>query len=260
MSQNKNLHLIKWTLTTLAVVLAVLVFVLWIFTQRSPDNLETQSQVDWLSVTPQDARDIVRIARVDMQNAGWVVARGVEGDRLGQVIEISPYLSAGIHSDVEITLGEFYNGEELVVMIYEDNIDKVFNDLDVPTLDKNGRMIARYIETGEAIPLAMAESGAGSVSHMMPGVEMIQIRYTNDGFIPKNVSLKAGSMVEFVNESDREMWVASDLHPTHERLPTFDQFRPSPKGGVYRYVFDKVGTWPYHDHMSPSDDGVIMVE
>ena len=242
------------------VVLTAIVFLVWMFTQGRSDSLETQSQVDRLSVTPQDAKDKVRIDRVDMQNAGWVVARGVEGDRLGQIIEISPYLSAGVHSDVEIVLGEFYNGEEIVVMIYEDNADKVFNDLDVPALDKDGRMIARYLETGEAILLAMAESGAGNVSHMMPGMEMIQVRYTNDGFVPKNVSLKAGSMVEFVNESDRGMWVASDLHPTHERLPTFDQFRPSPKGGVYRYVFDKAGTWPYHDHMTPSDDGVIVVE
>jgi hypothetical protein len=63
-------------------------------------------------------------------------------------------------------------------------------------------------------------------------------------------------MVEFVNDSDIEMWVASNPHPQHDILPTFDEFDGVKKGEVYTYTFDKKGTWPYHDHINAAKEGV----
>jgi len=64
-------------------------------------------------------------------------------------------------------------------------------------------------------------------------------------------------MVHFVNESDTQMWVASDSHPAHDVLQTFDQFKP---GDMFMYVFEEPGTWEYHDHLNPSAIGEIIVK
>lgn len=120
-------------------------------------------------------------------------------------------------------------------------------------------MIARYVKTGEPLPASITEADA-SGAHTMPGAPgMVRVRYTDNGFVPAKVEVSTGTMVEFVNESSMEMWVASDVHPSHEKLPTFDQFRSFRKGGLYRYVFDKAGTWEYHDHISPSLVGIVTV-
>ena len=49
------------------------------------------------------------------------------------------------------------------------------------------------------------------------------MRYTDGGFVPANLEVPVGTVVEFKNESSGEMWVESDLHPAHNILPTFDQ-------------------------------------
>jgi plastocyanin len=85
------------------------------------------------------------------------------------------------------------------------------------------------------------------------------VTYTDSGFAPQPLSIKKGSTVTFVNESSRGMWVASGVHPTHQLLPGFDQLSTSPKGGTYEYVFTKVGTWKYHNHVNPSDGGTVVV-
>ena len=66
-------------------------------------------------------------------------------------------------------------------------------------------------------------------------------------------------MVHFVNESSIDMWVATDDHPAHTDLPTFDQFKGSPPGEQYVYIFDEVGEWKYHDHLTPTATGIITV-
>ena len=85
------------------------------------------------------------------------------------------------------------------------------------------------------------------------------VTYTDTGFAPKTVTVKQGSMVTFVNESGKSMWVASALHPTHQLLPGFVQLKNVPRGGTYEYTFEKVGTWKYHNHVVASDTGSVTV-
>ena len=85
------------------------------------------------------------------------------------------------------------------------------------------------------------------------------VTYTDSGFSPSPVTVTKGSIVTFVNESGRGMWVASGLHPTHQLLPGFDQLKPVSRDGVYEYTFDSVGTWQYHNHIRESDVGVVAV-
>ena len=252
-------------LLVLVVILIVAGVSFFLYSKNITNTTDAVPQINSVSfelvVPPQTPTDAVTVDQVTMSVNGYLVARGIDGGRLDQVIEISKYLEKGQHKNVKIPLGDFYNGEELIVMIYEDEGDKVFNDIDLPALDGEGRMIARYVKTGEPLPTSITEADASGVpAHTMPGAPtMVKVRYTDTGFIPSKIEVSAGTMVEFVNESNMEMWVASDVHPSHEKLPTFDQFKSFKKGGLYRYVFDKAGAWEYHDHINPSLVGIVTV-
>ncbi len=92
-----------------------------------------------------------------------------------------------------------------------------------------------------------------------PAATVTEVSYTADGFIPKDITIKAGDSVRFANNSASLMWVASDNHPTHELYSEFDQKTAVPNGGVYTFKFDKVGTWTYHNHVESSNTGTITV-
>ena len=90
-------------------------------------------------------------------------------------------------------------------------------------------------------------------------IEKTTVSYTDSGFTPKSVTVKQGTTVTFTNNSSTAMWVASDVHPTHQLLPGFDELKSIQKGGTYEYTFVKVGTWTYHNHTSPGDKGTVAV-
>ncbi len=229
--------------------------------ELAPDNTKSTIRQS-LTIIAQDAKQSVHIDSIIIPTDGYVVIRGIEGTRLGQIIEISELLSAGEHADITIDLGDFYDGtQELVAMIYGENGDRVFNDNDKPLKMADGSYTARYVRTGAAVSteiLSTASTVTGG--HVMGSGPMIQVRYTDTGFEPASLKVVAGTMVEFVNESSKDMWVASNEHPEHGILPTFDEFESVAKGGTYTYVFDKKGSWAYHDHINPATEGVIIVK
>lgn len=216
-----------------------------------------------LVVIPQpDLDTMVVIEQVVLQNPGFLVVRSVQNDRLSQIIEVSSYLEAGVHSKVTIDLGKFYNGAtDLIVVVYKDvENDHIFNDLDQPMITTNNTIIARYVRTGKVVSAELFTKIGESVPHTMGRVQMETIRYTNQGFVPTILVVQVGAMVQFVNESDTDMWVASNEHPGHTDLPTFDQFSASEKNSTYTYTFDQKGMWTFHDHLQPAFDGVVEVQ
>jgi plastocyanin len=190
------------------------------------------------------------------------VLREVINGTAAQIVEISSYLEAGTYSDVAIPVGEFYTGEaELMVIVYTDQgNDRVLNDLDQPFEASDGAFVATYVATGLSVPAEVFTSAQGtlpvSISMGEMAMDMPTITYTNDGFEPATLEVKRGAMVHFVNESDTQMWVASDSHPAHDVLPTFDQFKP---GDLYMYIFEEAGEWEYHDHLNAAFTGIITV-
>ena len=85
------------------------------------------------------------------------------------------------------------------------------------------------------------------------------VSYTNSGYAPKTITVKKGTAVTFRNDSTGPMWTASGVHPTHQLLPGFDELKSVEKGGSYTYTFTKVGSWQYHNHMKPTDTGIVVV-
>lgn len=83
------------------------------------------------------------------------------------------------------------------------------------------------------------------------------ISYTDSGFSPATITVKAGSTVVFENQTAKSMWVASDPHPIHTGYSKFDQ-RSS--GDSYSFTFTEPGAYRYHNHLSPQDRGTVVVE
>ena len=86
------------------------------------------------------------------------------------------------------------------------------------------------------------------------------IIYSDNGYAPNSITIKAGESVTYKNQSSRAMWPASAMHPTHRVYPTtggclgstFDACRGVLAGGSWTFTFDIAGTWKYHDHLNPS--------
>lgn len=224
---------------------------------------ENESPSKVLSINPQEPNEKVIVESVTLSKNGFLVVRQMEGDKLSQIVEMSSFLPAGTHKNIVIPLGNVdVSDSDLIVMIYEDaENDQVFNDLDLPAINENGNMTAMYVKTGKPLASGITEGdSSGMPAHNMPGMkEMVKVRYTDKGFSPNEITIPVNSMVEFVNESSTDMWVASAEHPAHGVLPTFDQFRAYKQGGIYRYVFDKKGNWEFHDHINPARGGKVVV-
>lgn len=94
------------------------------------------------------------------------------------------------------------------------------------------------------------------------------VTYTNSGFSPSVLKVKAGTTVTFANKASDSMWVASAIHPTHRSYPTtggcigstFDSCKNIARGSSWAFIFDIKGTWKYHNHLDPKETGTIVVE
>lgn len=94
------------------------------------------------------------------------------------------------------------------------------------------------------------------------------VTYTNSGFTPATVTVSMGDMVTFKNDSSRNFWPATDPHPQHTGYPekggcrgsTFDACKPLAPGSSWSFIFKQSGTWEYHDHLSASHEGTVIVK
>lgn len=88
---------------------------------------------------------------------------------------------------------------------------------------------------------------------------VVEVSYKDGEFNPNKLTVKKGTTVKFINQSNDQMWVASNPHPVHTDLPGFDELEATGNRGSYEYAFIKVGTWGYHNHINPSSKGSITV-
>jgi plastocyanin len=85
------------------------------------------------------------------------------------------------------------------------------------------------------------------------------VSYTASGFQPHSITIKKGQTVTWTNKDSDELWVASNPHPTHTDYPGFDELKSIPTGQTYSFTFTKVGNWGYHNHLNPSQQGIVVV-
>lgn len=128
-------------------------------------------------------------------------------------------------------------------------------------------------ETNElVVPVASSPSDTGTVQEELDSEAIIT--YDGQGFTPGTITVAAGAVVTFVNQSDSPMWPASAVHPTHTAYPgsgidkcgtdeediIFDSCRGLSAGESYSFVFEETGEWGYHNHLSPRDTGKVIVQ
>ena len=87
----------------------------------------------------------------------------------------------------------------------------------------------------------------------------IIIKYTKSGFIPDKISVSKGQTVSLINNSNISFWPASNDHPTHTIYPEFDAKTAISPGNKFSFTFNKVGIWGFHNHLNPSQAGIITV-
>ncbi len=79
------------------------------------------------------------------------------------------------------------------------------------------------------------------------------------GFTPSSIIVQKGDTVIFTTTLKKPFWPASDPHPIHSIFPSFDPKRPIDGKETWSFTFSEVGTWRYHDHLSPESIGAITV-
>ena len=96
------------------------------------------------------------------------------------------------------------------------------------------------------------------------------VSYTGSAFSPATVTIRKGGMVTWSNNGSSPLWVASAQHPTHtvyagdsleEHCPdnAADSFDQCAGGNSYSFIFNKTGTWRYHDDMNSTAFGSVVV-
>ena len=221
-----------------------------------------------LLVSPQKEVGIVRIDEVNLSQSGFIVIREIINGKLGQIIEVSEHLNRGNHQDVKIILPEKRESRmitleeelqiisELIIVVYKDNGDERFNPNNDSFLGDDGDVAARYVETGDTVPLAIL-TPQDQKRYENPDLVVL---YTNEGFSPEIAEINQGDTIEFTNRSDYPMWVATNSHPAHDILSTFDQFTTSGFDESWQYTFDQKGEWKYHDHVNANTEGLVIVK
>lgn len=132
------------------------------------------------------------------------------------------------------------------------------------TEDETSQSGTSSVSDDESVQPPSESAGADST-------QATTVRYTSNGFSPESVTISQGETVKFVNETNSDMWVGSDQHPTHtqyagtsirEHCPdngdkAFDQCE---NGEEYSFTFEKTGSWTYHNHSQASDGGTVTVQ
>lgn len=85
------------------------------------------------------------------------------------------------------------------------------------------------------------------------------IVYTDDGFEPEEVTIKAGDTVRIENKSSLSLSFNSDDHPSHTDISELN-VNDVPEGGSRDFVVTKAGTWGFHNHDNASHEGKIIVQ
>ena len=157
----------------------------------------------------------------------------------------------------------------------------VSTDSEADTEDGTENETTTDISTGnkdtadETIPETTSGTGDQGSQTDLPtspdeGPLAVTVTYTDSSFGPATTEIKRGDTVTFVNQSNRGMWVASAIHPTHTLYPekssndcfgsSFDACTQISPGNSWSFTFNSVGSWNYHNHARPNHTGVVVVE
>ncbi len=85
------------------------------------------------------------------------------------------------------------------------------------------------------------------------------VKVTANGFEPQTITVKVGDKVTWTNASGGQVSINSNDHPTHLLYPPLNLGVVNDSQSV-SLVFDKAGSYGYHNHFNPGETGVVVVQ
>ncbi len=84
------------------------------------------------------------------------------------------------------------------------------------------------------------------------------VKYTNTGFVPKQLQIPKGKGVRFINMSDAALRVYSD-DQTNPKFTELNEAKSIGNGGTYTFSFVQTGIWAFHNQTHPTHRANILV-
>lgn len=104
---------------------------------------------------------------------------------------------------------------------------------------------------------ASPQTSASSETTTQTGASTIT--YSDKGFSPSNITVKAGDLVTVTNNSSSSLQFASDPHPQHTDDADLN-VGVIKKGQTMTFIASKIGTFSFHNHYQAGDTGMIIVQ
>lgn len=115
--------------------------------------------------------------------------------------------------------------------------------------------------TTTAVTTPAATTPTTTQAATTPNAKPTVITYTNGVFSPDSVTINSGDQVQFLNtDTSKSVNVASDPHPTHTDLPILNIGVIGVGQSSAAVTLTKTGTFGYHNHLSSSQKGTIIVK
>jgi plastocyanin len=107
---------------------------------------------------------------------------------------------------------------------------------------------------------ALTQTNTENTPIISPAHGMHTVVYTDAGYTPDSITIKAGDMISFENNSKNELMVTFGEHDDHDTAPD-KKTHPSVKPGETTMVtFPEAGTFNYHNHHDDEQEGSVVVE
>lgn len=117
----------------------------------------------------------------------------------------------------------------------------------------------------EVIPTPSVDSMTPSTDTANPSASSsammneVIVNISSTGFSPNDITIKVGESVTWMNVDNAMHNVSSAPHPIHTTYTPLN-LGSFAAGEKVSLVFDKAGTYKYHDHLNPSIFGSITVQ
>lgn len=125
------------------------------------------------------------------------------------------------------------------------------------TLIGGGLAIMSLNKSASTTDKVSPQTSAGSETTTQTGASTIT--YSDKGFSPSNITVKAGDLVSVTNNSSSSLQFASDPHPQHTDDADLN-VGVIKKGQTMTFIASKIGTFSFHNHYQAGDTGMIIVQ
>lgn len=104
----------------------------------------------------------------------------------------------------------------------------------------------------------ITKNGDSPTPSKIPKFYSHTVTLTSKGFEPKDIKIKQGDVIHWVNKSGKLATVNSDNYPTNRLYPVLN-LGEFTDGSSVQAKISRLGTLTYHNHLIPSQRGTIIV-